>query len=114
MARANLDYNRRSGLVESGAVSREELSTVRNALDSARSALAVAQQALAAQQVQVAESDASQNPEVRARQGRRWTDAGSICDEPRSARRSTASWRRAAPRSANGCTVGMALMTWCR
>jgi membrane fusion protein (multidrug efflux system) len=66
VARATLEYNRRSGLVESGAVSREELSTVGNALDNARSALSMARQALAAQQVQVAESDASQNPEVRA------------------------------------------------
>ena len=66
VARATLDYNRRAGLVESGAVSREELSTVRNALDNARAALTAARQALAVQQVQVAESDASQNPEVRA------------------------------------------------
>ena len=73
LARANDDYNRRSGLVGNGAVSREELNHAQAQVTSARSALAAAQAAvvsareqLASNQAMTSGTDVEQHPQVQA------------------------------------------------
>jgi membrane fusion protein (multidrug efflux system) len=73
VTRANDDYNRRAGLVATGAVSKEELNHAASQLNSARSALAAAQAAvvsareqLVSNQAMTAGTDVEQHPQVQA------------------------------------------------
>src|SRR6185503_9182512 len=66
LRRAELDLRRRTGILEAGAVSGEEISNARNAVDAAKSELSIARQQLAAQQSLTQEADPESNPEVLA------------------------------------------------
>ena len=66
LARAGLDYSRRVALAKTGAVSAEELTTVKNAYDSAKAALAGAEQQQAALEALIAGTDVAHNPAVLA------------------------------------------------
>jgi membrane fusion protein (multidrug efflux system) len=64
LARAKVDYQRRSALAASGAVSGDELTSARNALDTAQAGVSAAGQQLAAQQAIIQGVDVAHNPEV--------------------------------------------------
>jgi membrane fusion protein, multidrug efflux system len=62
--KAQSDLDRRKGLVESGAVSTEELAHAREALNTARDALTAAEKSLAASVALVGQTDVANNPDV--------------------------------------------------
>jgi membrane fusion protein (multidrug efflux system) len=64
--KAQKDYDRRKGLVKSGAISSEMLAHARDALSSARSALITAQQQLHNAEALVSGTDVKSNPSVKA------------------------------------------------
>jgi membrane fusion protein (multidrug efflux system) len=64
--RAKIDYDRRTALSSSGAVSGDELTTARNALATAQAALAASQQQYAAEKAIVQGTDVAHNPQVLA------------------------------------------------
>jgi membrane fusion protein (multidrug efflux system) len=64
--RAKIDYDRRTALSNSGAVSGDELTTARNALATAEAALSASQQQLEAQKAIVQGTDVDHNPQVLA------------------------------------------------
>jgi membrane fusion protein (multidrug efflux system) len=66
VARARADVARRAGLVESGAVSREELAHARNELATAQAALAAAHEDLARNRALVDATTVSDQPQVQA------------------------------------------------
>ncbi|NML48568.1 HlyD family efflux transporter periplasmic adaptor subunit [Ramlibacter sp. G-1-2-2] len=73
LLRANDDYNRRASLVQSGAVSKEELQHAQTQVNAARSAVAAAQAAvvsareqLASNQALTSGTDVEQHPQVQA------------------------------------------------
>ena len=64
--KAQQDFDRRKSLVESGAVSTEELAHVRDALSAARDALTAAEKSLAASLALVGQTAVADNPDVQA------------------------------------------------
>ena len=64
--KAQQDFDRRKSLVESGAVSTEELAHVQDALSGARDALTAAQKSLAASLALVGQTAVADNPDVQA------------------------------------------------
>jgi len=64
LKRAETALHRRKSVLESGAVSAEEISNANNALDAAKSELSIAQQQLAAQRTLIQGGDIAHNPEV--------------------------------------------------
>jgi len=66
LARAKVDYGRRAGLAQTGAVSGDELTTARNGLQTAQAAVDQANQQLASSKAMVVSGSADTNPEVRA------------------------------------------------
>ncbi len=66
LARASLDYQRRVALAKTGAVSADELTTVKNGYENAKAALDAAQKQLAALEAMIQGSDVAHNPAVLA------------------------------------------------
>jgi membrane fusion protein (multidrug efflux system) len=66
LARANIDYKRRSTLASSGAVSGDEMTAANNAMETARASLQQAQQQFAAQKALIVSGDVAHNPDVMA------------------------------------------------
>jgi len=66
LARASLDYRRRIALAKTGAVSADELTTVKNAYENAQAALDAARKQLAALEALIQNSDVAHNPAVLA------------------------------------------------
>jgi membrane fusion protein (multidrug efflux system) len=64
--KAQSDVDRRKDLVQSGAVSTEELAHAREALSTARDALTAAEKSLAASVALVGQTDVANNPDVQA------------------------------------------------
>ena len=64
--KAQSDFDRRKGLVDSGAVSAEELAHAREALNTARDALTAAEKSHAASVALVGQTDVANNPDVQA------------------------------------------------
>ncbi|HET8765257.1 MAG TPA: efflux RND transporter periplasmic adaptor subunit [Rhodanobacter sp.] len=66
VAKAKADYDRRTGLAKSGAISAEELSHARDALTAAQSALVTAQQQFQTSKVLVDDTVVASHPDVEA------------------------------------------------
>jgi membrane fusion protein, multidrug efflux system len=66
LARAQIDYKRRSTLASSGAVSGDEMTAANNSMETAQAALQQAEQQLAAQRAVIVSGDIEHNPDVMA------------------------------------------------